>query len=215
MEQLAKMGEDLYKGDANSVASLVQQALDSGVSPAEILEKGLIAGMNTVGKDFRDGMLFIPEVLIAARAMHAGMDILKPLLSEAELKATGTFVIGTVKGDLHDIGKNLVGMMMEGAGFEVIDLGIDTPAEKFIEAVEEYEPELVGMSALLTTTMVQMKGVIEALKEAGLRDRVKVIVGGAPVTEKYAQDIGADGYAPNASAAVDKAKELLQILSNA
>lgn len=215
MELLTKMREDLYKGDANSVASLVQEALDRGLGPGDILEKGLTAGMNAVGKDFRDDILFVPEVLIAARAMHAGMDILKPLLSKGELKASGKFVIGTVKGDLHDIGKNLGGMMMEGAGFEVIDLGIDTPPEKFIEAVEEHRPELVGLSALLTTTMVQMKGVIEALKDAGLRDRVKVIVGGAPVTEKYAQDIGADGYAPNASAAVDKAKELLQILSNA
>lgn len=210
MEPLSKMREDLYKGDADSVASLVQQTLNSDLSPGDILEKGLIAGMNEVGKDFRDGILFVPEVLIAARAMHAGMDVLKPLLSEAELEATGKFVIGTVKGDLHDIGKNLVGMMMEGAGFQVIDLGIDTPAEKFVEAVEEHQPELVGMSALLTTTMVQMKGVIEALEKAGLRDRVKVMVGGAPVTEKYAQDVGADGYAPNASAAVDKAKELLQ-----
>lgn len=209
MQLLTKIGEDLYKGKADSVASLVQEALDSGLSPAGILEKGLIAGMNKVGKDFRDGTLYIPEVLIAARAMHAGMDILKPLLSKEELKATGKFVIGTVKGDLHDIGKNLVGMMMEGAGFEVIDLGIDTPAEKFIEAVEQHQPDLVGVSALLTTTMVEMKAVIKALEQAGLRDRVKVIVGGAPVTEKYAQDIGADGYAPNASLAVDKARELL------
>lgn len=210
MELLTKMREDLYKGDVNSVASLVQEALDRGLSPGDILEKGLIAGMNKVGEDFRDGILFIPEVLRPARAMHAGMSILKPLLSKGELKGTGKFVIGTVKGDLHDIGKNLVGMMMEGAGFEVIDLGIDTPSERFIDAVEQHQPQLVGMSALLTTTMVQMKGVIEALKEAGLRNRVKVMVGGAPVTEKYAQDIGADGYAPNASAAVDKARELLQ-----
>jgi len=211
MELLTKISEDLYKGDAKSVTSLVQEALDSGLSPGNILEKGLITGMNKVGKDFRDAILYVPEVLIAARAMHAGMDILKPLLSEGELQATGKFVLGTVKGDLHDIGKNLVGMMMEGAGFEVIDLGIDTPAEKFIEAVEEHQPDLMGMSALLTTTMMQMKEVIEALKKAGLRDRVKVMVGGAPVTEKYAQDIGADGYAPNASVAVDKARELLGV----
>jgi 5-methyltetrahydrofolate--homocysteine methyltransferase len=210
MELLTKVREALYEGDANSVVSLVQQLLDSGLSPREILEEGLIAGMDKIGRDFRDGVLFVPEVLIAARAMHAGMDILKPLLSKGELQATGKFVIGTVKGDLHDIGKNLVAMMMEGAGFEIIDLGVDTSAERFVEAVAEYQPELVGMSALLTTTMVEMKGVIEALKKAGLRHRVKVMVGGAPVTEKYAEEIGADGYAPNASAAVEKARELLE-----
>jgi 5-methyltetrahydrofolate--homocysteine methyltransferase len=209
MKLLEKIRDDLYKGDTNSVTFLIQQALDSGMSPAEILERGLIEGMNRVGEDFRDGILFVPEVLIAARAMHAGMDLLKPLLADSEIKAVGKFVIGTVKGDLHDIGKNLVGMMMEGAGFEVIDLGVDTPPEKFIKAVKEYQPDLLGMSALLTTTMVEMKRVIEALREAGLRDKVRVIVGGAPVTQSYAQDIGADGYAPNAAAAVEKARELL------
>lgn len=211
MELLTTMRADLYKGDADSVASLVQQALHSGLSPGDILEKGLIAGMNEVGKDFRDDILFMPEVLIAARAMHAGMNILRPLLTGVGIKAVGKFLIGTVKGDLHDIGKNLVGMMMEAAGFEVIDLGIDTPVEQFIDAVEEHQPQLVGMSALLTTTMGEMKRVIEALKQAGLRDGVKVMVGGAPVTEKYAHDIGADGYAPNASAAVEKARQLLGV----
>lgn len=209
MDLLVKMGEDLYKGDANSVGSLVQQALHGGLTPKEILEKGLIAGMNKVGKDFRDGTLFIPEVLIAARAMHAGMDVLRPLLTEGDVQATGKFVIGTVKGDLHDIGKNLVGMMMEGAGFQVIDLGVDIPAERFVEAVKEEEPDLVGMSALLTTTMAEMRRVIEVLEKAGVREKVKVMVGGAPVTDRYAEAIGADGYASNASAAVEKAKELL------
>jgi 5-methyltetrahydrofolate--homocysteine methyltransferase len=179
------------------------------MAPEGVLEGGLIAGMNKVGKDFRDGILYIPEVLIAARAMHAGMDILRPLLASSGVKATGKFMIGTVKGDLHDIGKNLVGMMMEGAGFEVVDLGIDTSAEQFVEAVEQNQPELVGLSALLTTTMVQMKVVLEALQEAGLRDSVKVIIGGAPVTEQFALEIGADAYASNASVAVEEAKALL------
>ncbi|MCD6555106.1 MAG: corrinoid protein [Anaerolineae bacterium] len=210
-ELLKKLAEDLYNGDAESVAALTQKALDNGLTPAEVLENGLIAGMNAVGKDFRDGILFVPEVLIAARAMHAGMRVLKPLLAESEIPATGRLVIGTVKGDLHDIGKNLVAMMMEGAGFEVHDLGVDVPAKEFVAAVKTKQPDVVGLSALLTTTMVEMKGVIEALRQAGLRNQIKVIVGGAPVTQKYAAEIGADGYAANASTAVEKAKDLLGI----
>ena len=210
-ELLKKLAEDLYNGDAESVAALTQKALDNGLTPAEVLENGLIAGMNAVGKDFRDGILFVPEVLIAARAMHAGMSVLKPLLAESEIPATGRLVIGTVKGDLHDIGKNLVAMMMEGAGFEVHDLGVDVPAKEFVAAVKTKQPDVVGLSALLTTTMVEMKGVIEALRQAGLRNQIKVIVGGAPVTQKYAAEIGADGYAANASTAVEKAKDLLGI----
>jgi len=210
-ELLKKLAEDLYNGDAESVAALTQKALDDGLTPAEELENGLIAGMNAVGKDFRDGILFVPEVLIAARAMHAGMSVLKPLLAESEIPATGRLVIGTVKGDLHDIGKNLVAMMMEGAGFEVHDLGVDVPAKEFVAAVKTKQPDVVGLSALLTTTMVEMKGVIEALRQAGLRNQIKVIVGGAPVTQKYAAEIGADGYAANASTAVEKAKDLLGI----
>jgi 5-methyltetrahydrofolate--homocysteine methyltransferase len=209
MELLNQLQDDLYQGDADAVSSLVLQALDGGVAPEEVLEGGLIAGMNKVGKDFRDDILYIPEVLIAARAMHAGMDILRPLLASSGVQSKGKFMIGTVKGDLHDIGKNLVGMMMEGAGFEVIDLGIDTSAERLVEAVEQDRPELVGLSALLTTTMVQMKVVVEALQEAGLRDSVKVMIGGAPVTEQFAKEIGADDYAPNASVAVEDAKALL------
>ena len=204
-----EIAEALYNGEAEKVAELTRKALEEGLSPEEILNKGLIAGMDRVGKDFRDGILFVPEVLIAAHAMKAGMQILRPLLTESAISGLGTFVIGTVKGDLHDIGKNLVAMMMEGAGFKVVDLGVDTPPEKFIEAIKNHKPQLLGMSALLTTTMVEMKRVIEALREAGLRDKVKVMVGGAPVTQEYADEIGADGYAPNASLAVEKAKELL------
>jgi len=212
MEALLKeMTEALYKGDAEKVAELTRKALDLGVPPEVVLNNGLISGMNRVGKDFRDGVLFVPEVLIAARAMKAGMGILRPLLAETGASSAGTFVIGTVKGDLHDIGKNLVAMMLEGAGFRVIDLGVDTPPERFIEAVKQSNAQIVGMSALLTTTMVEMRKVIEALKEAGLRDKVKVMVGGAPVTQDYADEIGADGYAPNASAAVDKARALIGV----
>jgi 5-methyltetrahydrofolate--homocysteine methyltransferase len=204
-----EIAEALYNGEAERVAELTRRALEEGFSPEEILNKGLIAGMERVGKDFRDGILFVPEVLIAAHAMKAGMQILRPLLTESAISGLGTFVIGTVKGDLHDIGKNLVAMMMEGAGFKVVDLGVDTPPEKFVEAVKSHNPKILGMSALLTTTMVEMRRVIETLKEAGLRDRVRILVGGAPVTQEYADEIGADGYAPNASLAVEKAKELL------
>jgi len=209
MDLFKDMAKALYEGDAATVGQLTQKAVDDGMGPGEILNGGLIEGMNAVGKDFRDGILFVPEVLIAARAMHAGMNILKPLLAEADVEPLGTFAIGTVKGDLHDIGKNLVSMMMEGAGFEVVNLGTDVPADKFVEAVKEKNANIIGMSALLTTTMVEMKGIIEALEEAGLRDKVKVVIGGAPVTQKFSDEIGADGYAPNASAAVEIAKELL------
>jgi 5-methyltetrahydrofolate--homocysteine methyltransferase len=209
MELLKAMRENLYTGKADEVALLVRQALKEGLSPSEILSKGLIAGMDRVGRDFKEGVLFIPEVLVAARAMHAGMDVLRPLLIETEAKPIGRFVIGTVKGDLHDIGKKLVSMMMEGAGFEVVDLGIDTPAERFVEAVREKKPHILGMSALLTTTMKEMETTIRALEESGLRDRVKVMVGGAPVTRDWADSIGADGYAPDAASAVDVAKGLM------
>jgi len=208
MDLFKELAEALYEGDAATVGELTQKAVDEGVGPGEILNGGLIEGMNAVGKDFRDGILFVPEVLIAARAMHAGMDVIKQLLAEADIEPMGTFAIGTVKGDLHDIGKNLVSMMMEGAGFDIINLGTDVPGEKFVEAVKN-GANIIGMSALLTTTMVEMKGIIEALDEAGLRDQAKVIIGGAPVTQKYSDEIGADGYAPNASAAVEIAKTLL------
>jgi len=191
---------------APDVARLVQEALDQGIAPEEVLTQGLVAGMDEVGKDFKAGELYVPEVLIAARAMHAGMDILRPLLAESDVPSTGKFVIGTVKGDLHDIGKNLVRMMIEGGGFEVIDLGVDAAPEVFVEAVRVHKPDIVGLSALLTTTMGQMRTTIEALEEAGLRGSIKVMVGGAPVTDAFAQEIGADGYTPEAASAVDVAR---------
>lgn len=211
MDVLERLAKEIYNGNAEGVVALTREALDAGLSPEEILNQGMIAGMDAVGRDFRDGILFVPEVLIAARAMHAGMNILRPLLTEAESHSKGTVVLGTVRGDLHDIGKNLVGMMMEGAGFQVVDLGTDVPPEKFVEAAKQHNANIVGMSALLTTTMTEMPNVIAALKEAGLREAVKVMVGGAPVTQRFADEIGADGYAPNASAAVEKARELLGV----
>jgi 5-methyltetrahydrofolate--homocysteine methyltransferase len=205
---LQKMASNLYDGEDQKVAELVQQALDEGMDPSEILQGGLIAGMDEVGRDFKAGDLFVPEVLIAARAMHAGMNILRPLLGESDAISAGKYLIGTVKGDLHDIGKNLVRMMLEGAGFETIDLGTDVGPEAFVAAVREHRPQLIGMSALLTTTMVQMKATIEALEEAGLRESVLIMVGGAPVTDAFAQEIGADAYAADAASAVDVARGL-------
>jgi 5-methyltetrahydrofolate--homocysteine methyltransferase len=205
---LSKIASKLYAGEVDEVAELVQSALDKGMAPTEVLQGGLIAGMDQVGKDFKAGDLFVPEVLIAARAMHAGMNVLRPLLAKAGAPSVGKFVIGTVKGDLHDIGKNLVKMMVEGAGFEVIDLGTDVPPEKFLAAVREHQPKLLGMSALLTTTMTGMKTTVEALQEAGVRSSVKVMVGGAPVTDAFAKQIGADAYAPDAANAVDVARQL-------
>jgi 5-methyltetrahydrofolate--homocysteine methyltransferase len=203
---LQEIASHLYDGDDKAVAQLVQQALDGGSAPEEILAGGLIAGMDEVGKDFKAGDLFVPEVLIAARAMHAGMGVLRPLLAEADVPSAGTYLIGTVQGDLHDIGKNLVRMMLEGAGFETVDLGTDVKPEAFVEAVREHQPQIVGMSALLTTTMVNMKTIVEALVEAGLRESIKIMVGGAPVTAAFAEEIGADAYAPDAASAVDVAR---------
>ena len=206
---LQEMASNLYNGEEEKVAQLVQQALDQGMAAGEILSGGLIAGMDEVGKDFKAGDLFVPEVLIAARAMHAGMNILRPLLAESDAATAGKYLIGTVKGDLHDIGKNLVKMMLEGAGFETIDLGTDVEPAAFVAAVREHQPDLLGMSALLTTTMVNMKATIEALEEAGLRDSVKVMIGGAPVTAAFAEQVGADAYAPDAASAVDTARGLV------
>jgi len=206
---LEQIASNLYKGEDKAVADLVQQALDQELLPAEILNGGLIAGMDEVGKDFKAGDLFVPEVLIAARAMHAGMNILRPLLAESDVPSAGKYVIGTVQGDLHDIGKNLVKMMLEGAGFETVDLGTDVKPNVFVAAVQEHQPQLLGMSALLTTTMPGMKATIEALQEAGLRDKVKIMVGGAPVTTAFAEQIGADAYAPDAATAVDVARSLV------
>ena len=207
---LKQMASKLYDGEDEEVAGLVQQALDAGLKPGDVLADGLIAGMDRVGRDFKNGDLFVPEVLIAAKAMHAGMAILRPLLvGDVTVTRMGKCVIGTVQGDLHDIGKNLVKMMMEGAGFEVVDLGVDVKPEKFVAAVREHQPKLVGMSALLTTTMVNMKTTIDALQAAGLRNSVKIMIGGAPVTDAYARQIGADAYSADAGAAVDAARALV------
>jgi len=199
----------LSQGKMDEVKKLTQEALDLNESAENILKQGLIQAMDRVGVKFKKGEVYIPEVLIAARAMHAGMAILKPILSQSTSVMSGKVIIGTVKGDLHDIGKNLVVMMLEGGGFEVVDLGIDVPANRFIEAIKQYQPQIVGLSALLTTTMAEMKNAIQAIEWAGLRNQVKTIVGGAPVTEKFAKEIGADGYASDAASAVDLVKSLL------
>lgn len=206
MEILEDISTSLQVGNAKKVKELVQNALDSGMQVNDVLVKGLIAGMDVVGVKFRNNEVYVPEVLIAARAMHQGMAILKPLFMESGVVPIGKVVIGTTKGDLHDIGKNLVGMMMEGAGLEIIDLGVDVPVDKFVAAVKEHKPDIVAISALLTTTMPGMKDVINGLEEAGIRDQVKVIIGGAPVKEKFAQKIGADGYADDAASAAQLAK---------
>jgi 5-methyltetrahydrofolate--homocysteine methyltransferase len=206
---LGQMQKDLYEGNVEAVRAATEKALAEGLSAQEILNDGLIGGMDEVGRDFKAGDLFIPEVLIAARAMHAGLDVLRPILAESGVKTVGKMVVGTVSGDLHDIGKNLVAMMMEGAGFEIIDLGTDVKPEEFVAAVRNEGAALLGMSALLTTTMPSMQTTIEALIEAGLRDKVKVMVGGAPVTASFAEKIGADAYAPDAASAVDTARRLV------
>jgi 5-methyltetrahydrofolate--homocysteine methyltransferase len=201
--------DGIIDGQAPLVSQKVQQALDSDVDPAAILNQGMIAAMAEVGKRFEEGEYFVPEMLIAARAMQAGLALLKPRLQQTDLRSSGKVVIGTVKGDLHDIGKNLVAMMLEGAGFEIVDLGTDVSPDKFVTAAREHQADLVAMSALLTTTMPNMKVTIDALQTAGLRQQVKVIIGGAPITESFARQVGADGYAPDASRAVAVAKSLL------
>ena len=210
MADLSALAESLINGKAPEVKDLTQKALDEGVAPGEILSDGLIKGMSVVGERFKNNEFYVPEVLIAARAMHAGMDILSPALAASGVEPIGTVLLGTVKGDLHDIGKNLVAMMLEGAGFKVVDLGIDVPPEKFVEAAKE-GGDVIAMSALLTTTMTAMKTTLEALEEAGVKDKIKTMIGGAPVTQNYADEIGADGYARDAASAADKAKELMGI----
>ena len=211
MDILKELAASIISGNAVKAEDLTQKALEDGLTPSEVLNKGLVAGMNVVGQKFKANEFYVPEVLIAARAMKAGMKILRPRLVETGVEPIGKFVIGTVKGDLHDIGKNLVCMMMEGAGFEVIDLGVDVPPDKFANAVDENEAPIVGLSALLTTTMVNMKQVIDTLAEKGLRERVKIVVGGAPLTQSFADEIGADGFAPDAASAVDLVKSLLTV----
>jgi 5-methyltetrahydrofolate--homocysteine methyltransferase len=203
------MAQAVIEGDVDVMEELTEDALDEGVAAQEILNEGLMVGMNHVGQEFKAGNMFVPEVLRSAKAMKESMKLLEPMLAAGEAQATGKVLLGTVKGDLHDIGKNLVGMMCEGAGFEVRDLGTDVEPNAFLEAIKEFEPDIVGMSALLTTTMRAMGDTVKALEEAGLRDRVKVMVGGAPVTQRFADDIGADGYAANAASASDMAKKFV------
>ena len=209
MEQvMQELFNGILNGDNKSVPQKVQTALDAGIDASRILNEGMIAAMAEVGRLFEEGEYYVPEMLISARSMQAGLAVLKPHLMQANVKSAGKVVAGTVKGDLHDIGKNLVCMMLEGAGFEIYDLGTDVSPEKFVAFLQEQEADIVALSALLTTTMPNMKATIEALRQAGLRERVKVIIGGAPVTESYAQQIGADGYSPDASRAVSLAKSL-------
>jgi 5-methyltetrahydrofolate--homocysteine methyltransferase len=208
MPTLQEITETLMTGDRDKLQELVQGALDAGTPANEILQKGLIVGMDIVGEKMESGDMFIPEVLMAARAMSVSVGILKPLLAEGESTSAGKMVIGTVKGDLHDIGKNLVVMMLESAGFEVIDLGVDVEPASFVEAVKENKPTLVGLSALLTTTMPMMRKTIETLEESGLRDQLKIIIGGAPVNQAFADEIGADGFAPDAGSASKMAKRM-------
>jgi 5-methyltetrahydrofolate--homocysteine methyltransferase len=208
-ELVEQMHDDLYDGLAEEIAEGTQILLDRGWEATRVLEEALVAGMTIVGIDFRDGILFVPEVLMAANAMKAGMALLKPILTETGAKPVGKMVIGTVKGDIHDIGKNLVGMMMEGAGFEVIDLGINVDADKYMDAIEEHRPNILGMSALLTTTMPYMKVVIDTMKERGIREDYIVLVGGAPLNDEFGEAIGADAYCRDAATAVETAKELV------
>jgi 5-methyltetrahydrofolate--homocysteine methyltransferase len=210
-EILELMQEDLYDGLAEEIEAEVHEMLGRGMTPYDLLTRGLVAGMDIVGIDFRDGILFVPEVLMAAKAMKAGMAILRPLLAETGAPKIGKMVIGTVKGDIHDIGKNLVGMMMEGAGFEVIDLGINNSADKYLAAIRDHQPDILGMSALLTTTMPYMRVVINALKEEGIRQDIIVMVGGAPLNEAFAEDIEADAYCRDAAIAVETAKKFMAI----
>lgn len=208
MSDLQKITETLITGDGDKLQELVKAELEAGTPAGQILQEGLIVGMDIVGEKMEVGDMFIPEVLMSAQAMSISVEILKPLLAEGESASAGKVVIGTVKGDLHDIGKNLVVMMMESAGFEVIDLGVDVEPEKFVEAIKENNPTVVGLSALLTTTMPMMKKSIDSIEESGLRDTLKIIVGGAPVTQAFADEVGADGYASDAGAASKMAKSL-------
>ncbi len=208
-ELVQQMHDDLYDGLQDEIREGVQILLDRGWTPYDVLTKALVEGMTIVGIDFRDGILFVPEVLMAANAMKAGMTILRPLLAETGAPKVGSMVIGTVKGDIHDIGKNLVSMMLEGAGFDVIDLGINNPVENYLEALEEHKPDILGMSALLTTTMPYMKVVIDAMVEKGIRDDYIVLVGGAPLNEAFATAIGADAYCRDAAVAVETAKDFM------
>ena len=208
MSILSDISEALQQGKAKNVKELVQKAIDEKISAKEILEEGLLAGMGIIGEKFKNNEVYVPDVLIAARAMNTGSELLKPLLAESGVKASGKVVLGTVKGDLHDIGKNLVRMMMEGKGLEVIDIGIDAPVEKFINTAKETDAQIIALSALLTTTMGEMKNIVEAVSAAGFRDKVKIMIGGAPVNENFCKSIGADVYTPDAASAADAAAQI-------
>ncbi|NMG29433.1 corrinoid protein [Aromatoleum evansii] len=209
-ELIEQMHDDLYNGLREEIVEATNILLSRGWSASRVLDEALVEGMRIVGVDFRDGILFVPEVLMAANAMKGGMEIIRPLLADTGAETVGKIVIGTVKGDIHDIGKNLVAMMMEGAGFEVIDIGINIPVETYIEELEKHKPDILGMSALLTTTMPYMKVVIDTLKEKGLRDDYIVLVGGAPLNEAFGKAVGADAYCRDAGVAVETAKALIQ-----
>ena len=209
MKVLVEIKEATITGNIDNTVAGIEQALSADISPGEIIQNGLIEAMEVVGEKFKNNEIYIPEMLIAARAMKAGLEILKPQIVKGDVKTLATVVLGTVDGDLHDIGKNLVSIMMEGVGIEVFDVGVNVSPQKFVEAVKENKPQFVGMSALLTTTMPAMKQTLQALEEAGVRDDVKVLVGGAPITLKFADEIGADGYAENAAEAVDRIKAML------
>ena len=209
MKELQELADHLINGYADRVAAVTQDLLNKGATPQTILNDGLIAGMSVVGERMRTGEMYLPEVLQSASAMHVSLKILKPHLAKDGVESRGKIMMGTVKGDMHDIGKNLVGIMLEGAGFEVIDLGLNVQPQKFVEAIQTHQPAIIGLSAMLTTTMLNMKTAIEAIAHAGLRSKVKILIGGAPVSQKFADDIGADAYARDAVKAVDKVKELI------
>jgi len=209
MSDFDTLAQIVINGDFGGAKSQTQKMIDNGTDPIEIINQGLMAGMNVVGVRFKAGDMYVPEVMMSARAMSTGIELVKPLIAERDMPTAGKVLIGTVKGDLHDIGKKLVVMMMESAGFEIVDLGVDIDPATFVKAVREHSPQIIGMSALLTTTMLSMKDTIEALTEAGLRDSVKIIIGGAPITPGFAEQIGADGYAPDAAAATDLCRRLI------
>jgi 5-methyltetrahydrofolate--homocysteine methyltransferase len=204
-----ELSKSVISGNLAKVKKLTQALIDEAVSPLDIINQGLIAGMGVVGARFKNGEMYVPEVLVAARAMSSGIEMVKPLLVDQEIPSAGKVLLGTVKGDLHDIGKNLVGMMLESRGYTVINAGIDVPPEKFVAAIKEHKPHILAMSALLTTTMLHMKDTIELMKEEGIKDQVKVIVGGAPISQDFADEVGADGFAPDAASAVDLCNRLL------
>ena len=208
MSDLTKLADTVFRGDFGNAGQITRELIDSGVEPLAIINQGLIAGMDIVAPKFKAGEMFVPEVMMAARAMAVGMEVVKPLIQDADIPSKGTILIGTVAGDLHDIGKNLVIMILESGGFKVVDLGVDVSVEKFVAAAKQYNPQVIGMSALLTTTMTAMKDTIDALTEAGLRQSLKVIVGGAPLSQEFASQIGADGYAADAMAAKELCEKL-------